>query len=77
MTQGQLKAARKELGMNQGDLAKRLRTSRSGYVKWERGERPIPGICETAIELLLRIDRMQMQAIKEKIANSFPGTGTR
>lgn len=65
MTTAELRAARKELGLNQTELAKRLRTPRSAYVKWERGERRIPGICDTAIELLLRLDRMRMQAIKE------------
>ena len=71
MTPSELKAARRELGLNQSDLAKRLRTSRSGYVKWERGERPITGLLETAIELLLAHDRRVMQAITEKIAREL------
>jgi len=66
MKPADLKAARKELGLNQTDLAKRLRTSRSSYVKWERGERPITGLLETAIELLLRQNRMHMQSIRER-----------
>lgn len=64
MTTADLKAARRELGLNQTEMAKQLRTSRSGYVKWERGERPIPGVCEVAVELLLQKDRWVMQAIK-------------
>ena len=63
----ELRAARKELGMNRAEMAKRLRTPYRAYDKWERGERRIPGVCETAIEMLLRHDRMVMQAIMEKI----------
>ena len=46
-------------------MAKQLRSSRSGYVKWERGERPIPGLAECAVELLLKFDREFMRRIKE------------
>ena len=60
--------------MNRVEMAKRLRTPCRAYDKWERGERRIPGSCETAIELLLKQDRAHMQSIKDK---SFPGTGTR
>jgi DNA-binding transcriptional regulator YiaG len=66
----ELKAARRELGMNRAELAKRLRTPYRSYVNWERGDRPIPGVCETAIELLLRHDRLVMQAIKEKLSTA-------
>lgn len=59
--------------MNQAELAKRLRTPYRTYVNWERGERPIPGVCETAIELLLRFDRMRMQAITEVVARTVGG----
>jgi len=71
MTTTELKAARKELGLDQTALAKRLRTSRSAYVKWERGERPITGLLETAIELLLAHDRRVMQAITAKLAKEI------
>jgi DNA-binding transcriptional regulator YiaG len=77
MTPEQLKTSRRELGLNQADMAKQLRTSRSGYVKWERGERPIPGVCEVAVELLVKKDRWVMQAITATLAKDFPGTGTR
>lgn len=65
MTPATLRAARKELGLNRVEMAKQLRTSRSGYVKWERGERPIPGLAESAVELLLKFDREFMRRIKE------------
>jgi len=66
VTTAELTAAREELGMSKADLAKRLRTPYRTYVNWERGERPIPGVCETAIELLLRQNRMHMQSIRER-----------
>ena len=63
MTTAELKAARRELGLNQTEMAKRLRTRRSVYLKWERGERRLSGLLETAIELLLEKDRRFMQSI--------------
>ena len=63
--------------MSKADMAKRLRTPYRTYVNWERGERPISGLAEVAVELLLKHDRMVMEAIKAKVVNSFPGTGTR
>jgi DNA-binding XRE family transcriptional regulator len=77
MTPQDLKAARKQLGLNRTEMATQLRISRSGYVKLERGERPISGLAEVAVELLLKHDRMVMEAIKANVAMSFPGTGTR
>ena len=74
MKPADLIAARKELGLNRGEMAKQLRISRSGYVKLERGERPISGLCEVAVELLLKHDRMVMQAIKESVARSIGGS---
>ena len=71
MKADELIAARRELGMNRTEMSKRLRTSRSAYVKWERGERPIPGTCETAMEMLVQHDRLVMQAITEKLSNVF------
>ena len=64
MTIEELKAARRELGMNRVELAKRLGTPYRAYDKWERGERRIPGICAVAIELLLEKDRRLMAGIK-------------
>jgi DNA-binding transcriptional regulator YiaG len=70
MTKAELTAARKELGMNKAEMAKRLRTPYGTYNKWELGTRRVPGVCETALELLLKIDRLQMQAIKELCART-------
>lgn len=64
MTPKELESARTELGLNRVEMAKQLRTSRSGYVKWERGERAIPGLAEKAIELLLKFDREFMQRVR-------------
>jgi DNA-binding XRE family transcriptional regulator len=77
MTPAELKKFRRELGLNQSEMAKALRTSRSTYVKWERGTRRIPGVCEVAVELLVMKDKWVMQAITAKLAKDFPGTGTR
>jgi DNA-binding transcriptional regulator YiaG len=77
MTPEQLKASRRELGLNQTEMAQQLKTPRRTYVDWERGERRIPGICEVAIEHLVKKDRGVMQAITAKLAKDFPGTGTR
>ena len=64
MTATELKTARRELGMNMAELAKRLNTPYRAYDKWERGERRIPGTCETAIELLLGKDRRMMAKVR-------------
>ena len=74
MTPQELKAARMKLGLNRTEMAKQLRISRSGYVKLERGERPISGLAEVAVELLLKHDRMVMQSIRESVARSIGGT---
>lgn len=71
MEPAQLKAARKELGLNRTEMAQQLRISRSGYVKLERGERRISGLAEVAVELLLKHDRLVMQAVKESVARSI------
>ena len=68
MTHRELQLLREKVGLNQTQMAKRLRTPYRTYVNWERGDRPIPGICEVAVELLLRNDERVMQAIREKVA---------
>jgi DNA-binding transcriptional regulator YiaG len=75
MTRHELKAARGKLGMTMADLAKRLRTEYTTYVKWERGERPISGACHTAVELLLWQDAVVMRAIEEQVAGTVGGRG--
>jgi DNA-binding transcriptional regulator YiaG len=68
MTPGKLTATRKKLGMNRAEMAKRLSTPYRTYVQWERGDRRIPGVCKVAMELLLRLDGIVMQAITEKLS---------
>jgi DNA-binding XRE family transcriptional regulator len=64
MTATELKNARRELGLNKAEIAARLRVHYQAYVKWERGERPISGLLETAIELLLEKDRRLMAKVR-------------
>lgn len=73
MTPQDLKTVRRELGLNWTEMAKQLRISRSGYVKLERGERPISGLAEVAVELLLKHDRMVMEAITVNLAKGLGG----
>lgn len=68
MTPEQLKTSRRELGLNKREMAKALRTPYRSYVDWERGDRRIPGVCEVAVELLVKKDRWVMQAITAKLA---------
>lgn len=67
MTPTQLKAARRELGLNQTEMAQQLKTPRRTYVDWERGSRRIPGVCEVAVELMLFNLRRFIAALKERL----------
>ena len=50
MTSSQkLQGARLTLGLNITQMAEALNTPRGTYLKWERGERRVPGIVEIAI----------------------------
>jgi len=71
MTKEELKAARCELGLNQTEMSKQLHTSRRTYLNWEHGNRRIPGVCEVAVELLVKKDRWVMQAITAKLAKQL------
>ena len=73
MIPAELRILREKLGMNQTEMAKRLRTPYRTYVDWERGARRIPGVCETAVELLLRHDAMVMRAITEQVSGGRNG----
>lgn len=50
MTPQELTEARKMLGLTITDMAKRLNTPRGTYIKWERGERRLPGIVKVALK---------------------------
>ena len=41
--------ARQKLGIDITEMAKALKTPRGTYLKWERGERRVPGIVEVAL----------------------------
>lgn len=41
--------ARQKLGLDITEMAKALKTPRGAYLKWERGERRVPGIVEVAL----------------------------
>jgi len=70
MTADELKTAQRELGLNRVQLAKRLKTPLPTVRDWCRGQRPIPGICEVAVEGLLKHDRIVMAAIIKKIGGT-------
>lgn len=52
MTADELKQARLRLGLSITAMAERLNTPRGTYLKWERGERRVPGIVEVALRIL-------------------------
>lgn len=52
MTAADLIAARQALGLSITAMAELLKTPRGSYIKWERGERRVPGIVEVAIKSL-------------------------
>ena len=47
-----LKAERVELGLTIIAMAEKLDTPRGTYLKWERGERRVPGIAWVALDNL-------------------------
>jgi len=49
MTPIQLKDIRVSLGLSITAMAKALNTPRGTYLKWERGERRVPGIVSVAV----------------------------
>lgn len=56
MTPSDLRTARKTLGLTQHGLAGALRMGKWGFqsvAKWEKGEIPIPGPVQVAVELML------------------------
>jgi len=63
MTPAELKAARRELGLNKVEMAQALKTKYRTYVPWDRGTTPIPGAVEVAVGLLLEKDRRFMQSL--------------
>ena len=67
MTPDEIRAARKELGLNQSQLAERLNLGKGGgntVSRWERdpetsnSHKRIPGPAIAAIEMMLKLSRM-------------------
>ena len=49
MTHTELKNYREVLGLSITAMAEKLNTPRGTYLKWERGERRVPGIVSVAL----------------------------
>jgi DNA-binding transcriptional regulator YiaG len=49
MTSQELREVRLKMGLTISQMAEALNTPRGTYVKWERGERRVPGILEVAL----------------------------
>ena len=66
MTNQDLKAARLNLGLNMTEMAKALKTPYRTFQDWESGANPIPGVCQVAVELLLKKDEWFMSTVFER-----------
>lgn len=71
MTRNDLKNNRRILGLNQTEMARVLKISRVAYVRWEQGNRRIPGPVSVAVKLLVERDAWVMG----KITKSIGGAG--
>ena len=49
MTRQELKNARENMGLDIGQMARRLNTPRGTYVKWENGQRRVPGFLDVLL----------------------------
>lgn len=69
MTPADFRAARSSLGLTQHELAEALRMGKWGFQtvgKWERGEQPVPGPAQVALECLLNHPpRKRMGPVKQ------------
>lgn len=54
MTSTDLKEARVKLGLTQQKMATMLNTPLKTYLKWEHGERRVPGIVEAVLLLIFK-----------------------
>jgi hypothetical protein len=66
MTADQLRAAQRKLGCKPSDMMQVLKTPRRTYQDWLSGRRPIPGIAEVAVTLLLEKDTRFMERLKPR-----------
>jgi len=67
MTRQQLKQARESLGLNIGEMAELIKTPRGTYVKWENGERRVPGFLDVLLPFLILVD-LPLYALKEGLS---------
>lgn len=74
MTNQDLKAARIKLGLNMAEMAKALKTPYRTYQDWEGGHNPIPGVCQVAVELLLRKDEWFMTTVFDRVEKKINGS---
>jgi DNA-binding transcriptional regulator YiaG len=63
MEKGELKAARRILGLNKAEMARTLETPYRSYCDWESGARRIPGVCAVAMRLLSGKDAAFMASL--------------
>jgi len=54
MTSNKLTSARAKLGLTQQAMATMLNTPLKTYIKWEHGERRVPGICGALLHLVFK-----------------------
>lgn len=77
MTPADLRTARKTLGLTQHGLAEALRMGKWGFqsvAKWEKGEIPVPGPVQVAVELM--VERTEWVAIaRMKLGTAQQGAG--
>lgn len=62
MTAEEFKAALKQLGWSQGELARRFEMSRNGVGFWARGERPVPGYTKEYLRVSLLLNKINVGA---------------
>lgn len=67
MTADEMNEARRKMGVSKADLARLLRTPYPTVRDWCRGERPIPGVAEVAVGLLVEREAAVMGRIVERI----------
>jgi DNA-binding transcriptional regulator YiaG len=57
MTANELKEARQKLGLSIKDAARIFKVTYSGWGKWERGERKVPGLLIAALSFYEKLPK--------------------
>jgi len=73
MQKDELKTARLKMGLNMVEMAKVLKTPYRTFQDWEGGHNPIPGVCQVAVELLLKKDEWFMATVFERVERKIQG----